>query len=51
MYNKKITNTGNDRNSVKYILRGAARRRSKAQEAVRMVNSEAGIQAVLYAVK
>ncbi len=48
---KKITATGNERISVKYILRGAKRRRAKALEAVRMINSQAGIQAGLFAVK
>lgn len=51
MFNKKITQTGNERVSVKYILRGAKRRRIKALEAVRAINSEAGIQANLFAVK
>ncbi len=48
---KKITATRNERIGVKYILRGAKRRRAKALEAVRMINSQAGIQAGLYAVK
>lgn len=48
---KKITQTGNERVSVKYILRGAKRRRVKALEAVRAINLEAGIQAGLYAIK
>lgn len=48
---KKITQTRNERVSVKYILRGAKRRRVKALEAVRAINSEAGIQAGLYAIK
>ena len=48
---KRITASGNERISVKYILRGAKRRRGKALEAVRMINSQAGIQAGLYAVK
>ncbi|MCM1009401.1 MAG: hypothetical protein NC390_00800 [Fusobacterium sp.] len=48
---KKITATGNERVSVKYILRGAKRRRGKALEAVRMINSQAGIQTSLYAIK
>ncbi len=48
---KKITATGNERIGVKYILRGAKRRRGKALEAVRMINSQAGIQAGLYAIK
>ena len=51
MLNKKIVNTGNERISVKYILRGAMRRRSKAQEAIRSINEMAGIQHGLYAVK
>lgn len=51
MYNKKVTQNGNERISVKYILRGAKRRRAKALEAVRVINSEAGIQANLFAVK
>lgn len=48
---KKITQTENERISVKYILRGAKRRRAKALEAVRAINSTAGIQFGLYAVK
>lgn len=48
---KKITASGNERISVKYILRGAKRRRGKALEAVRMINSQAGIQVGLFAVK
>ena len=48
---KRITQTGNERVSVKYILRGAKRRRNKALEAVRVINSEAGIQANLFAIK
>lgn len=48
---KKITQSGNERISVKYILRGAKRRRGKAFEAVRMINSQAGIQSGLFAVK
>lgn len=51
MFNKKIIQTQNERVSVKYILRGAKRRRIKALDAVRMINSEAGIRAGLYAVK
>ncbi len=51
MYRTKITLTDNERVGVKYILRGATRRRSKALEAVRHINKTAGIQAVLYAVK
>lgn len=48
---KKITQTRNERVCVKYILRGAKRRRAKALEAVRAINSEAGIRANLFAVK
>lgn len=51
MFEKKITQTQNERVSVKYILRGAKRRRMKALEAIRAINSEAGIQANLFAVK
>lgn len=51
MFNKKIVKTGNQRTSVKHILRGAQRRRAKALEAIRGVNLVAGIQGGLYAVK
>ncbi len=51
MLNKKISQIGNERVSVKYILRGAKKRRAKALEAVRAINSEAGIQTKLYAVR
>jgi len=51
MYNKKISQFENKRASVKHILRGAQRRRAKALEAIRGINSVAGIQAGLYAVK
>ena len=51
MLNKKMVQSGNQRNSVKHILRGASRRRAKATEAIRAINSVAGIQAGLYAVK
>lgn len=51
MFNKKINKKENDRDSVKYILRGAVRRRSKAQEAIRSINEVAGVQHGLYAVK
>ena len=51
MFNKKITQTDNERASVKNILRGARKRRAKAMEAIRAINSEAGIQAAIYAVK
>lgn len=51
MFNKKLTQTGNQRIGVKHILRGAQRRRAKALEAIRGLNSVAGIQGGLYAVK
>ena len=51
MFNKKLSQTGNQRTSVKNILRGAQRRRNKALEAIRGLNSVAGIQGGIYAVK
>ena len=51
MLKKEFTQTGNERTSVKYILRGAIRRRNKAMEAIRNVNETAGVQHGLYAVK
>ena len=51
MFNKKMSLSGNQRTSVKHILRGAQRRRAKALEAIRGINSVAGIQAGLYAVR
>jgi len=40
-----------ERKCVKYILRGARKRRYKAQNAVREVVCTAGIQKALYAVR
>ena len=48
---KQITQVRNQRDSVKYILRGSKRRRAKAFDAIRAINSDAGIRANLVAIK
>ena len=49
--NKKIKLIEARRECVKYILRGTQRRRAKALETARELNSEGGIRAKLFAVK
>lgn len=49
---KKISApTSNIYNGVEFILRGAKKRRSMAMAAAKMLNSEAGVQTRLVAIK
>lgn len=51
MLKKIVTPSCNVCDSVEFILRGARKRRSMAVASAKMINSDAGIQARLHAVK